>query len=152
MNQQDNRIVEDFLIENYKHLDTMKSQIKARFEELEGHEPSPAALQRHCHIWSRLQRQGAFESSTNRNRCSHISGLCVKVSSHLRALMKCALLLLINLAAFTALDNVRVWRSRSDRSCHQFKDTLGMVEECLGSLPMLCTLYYGPDAILLVMC
>jgi hypothetical protein len=34
MNQQDNRIVEDFLIENYKHLDTMKSQIKARFEEL----------------------------------------------------------------------------------------------------------------------
>jgi hypothetical protein len=52
MNQQDNRIVEDFLIENYKHLDTMKSQIKARFEELEGHEPLPAALQLLCwDIW-----------------------------------------------------------------------------------------------------
>jgi hypothetical protein len=43
----------------------------------------------------------------------------VKVSARLRALMKYALLLLINLAAFMALDNVRVWRSWSDRSCHQ---------------------------------
>jgi hypothetical protein len=80
-----------------------------------------------CHIWTRPQRQGALESSTNRNRCRHISGLVVKVSSHLRALMTCALLLLINLAAFKALDHVSVWRSRSDRSCHQFRYTLGIV-------------------------
>jgi hypothetical protein len=92
---------------------------------------------RRCHIWTRLQRQGALESSTNRNRCGHISGLMVKASARLRALMKCALLLLINLSAFAAFDNVRVWRSRSDRSCHQLRSTLGIVEECLGSLPML---------------
>ena len=36
--------------------------------------------------------------------------------------MKCALLLLINVSAFTALDHVRVWRSRSDLSCHHLDD------------------------------
>jgi hypothetical protein len=69
----------------------------------------------------------ALEPSTNRNRCSHISGLVVKATARLRALMKYALLLLINLSAVTALDNVRVWRSRSDLSCHQFRYTLGIV-------------------------
>jgi hypothetical protein len=77
----------------------------------------------------------ARESRTNRNRCGHISGLVVKALFHLRALMKCALLLLINLSAVTAHDHVRVWRSWSDRSCHQFRATLGMVEKCVGSLP-----------------
>jgi rhodanese-related sulfurtransferase len=54
------------------------------------------------------------EGRTNRNRCRHLSGLVVKASARLRALMKYALLLRINLAAFTALDKVSVWRSRSD--------------------------------------
>jgi hypothetical protein len=33
----------------------------------------------------------------------------MKAYSRLRALMKCVLLLLLNLSAFTRLDNVRVW-------------------------------------------
>jgi hypothetical protein len=53
----------------------------------------------------------------------------VKASARLRALMQSALLLLINLAAFTALDHVRIWRRRSDGSCHQFKCTPGVVYE-----------------------
>jgi hypothetical protein len=64
-----------------------------------------------------------YDGGTSRNRCSHISGLVVKAAARLRALMKYALLLLIKLSAFAALDNVRVWRSRSDRSCHQFTYT-----------------------------
>jgi hypothetical protein len=40
--------LEDFLIDTYKHMDAMKEQIKARFEELEGAEPSPEELQRLC--------------------------------------------------------------------------------------------------------
>jgi hypothetical protein len=62
------------------------------------------------------QELGDIPARVGRNRCRHISGLVVKASSCLRALMKYALLLLINLSAFTALDNVRVWRSRSDLS------------------------------------
>jgi len=58
--------------------------------------------------------------NTLRNRCSHISGLLVKTCHGLRALMKSALPLLITTAASEALYPVRVWGSRSDRSCHQF--------------------------------
>jgi hypothetical protein len=59
------------------------------------------------------------DGHTHRNRCRQLSGLVVKAFARLRALMTCALLLLLNLSAFTALDHVSVWRSRSDRSCHQ---------------------------------
>src|SRR5262245_5187986 len=41
-----------------------------------------------------------------------------KHSPSLRALMKSTLPLLIKLSASQALDNVRVWGSRSDLSCH----------------------------------
>ena len=49
---QEQQEVQEFLIETYKHLDRMKSQIKDRFEELEGREPSPEELQRQCwDVW-----------------------------------------------------------------------------------------------------
>jgi len=57
--------------------------------------------------------------NTLRNRCSHISGLVVKTSYGLRALMQSALPLLITTAASRALYLVRVGGSRSDRSCQQ---------------------------------
>jgi hypothetical protein len=101
-----------------EHLGFTLAEVKSMLKTLQ---------QRRCHIWTRPQRQGALESRTNRNRCSHISGLMVKASSCLRALMTCALLLLINLSACKALDHVRVWRSRSDRSCHQFMYILSIV-------------------------
>jgi hypothetical protein len=59
------------------------------------------------------------DGRTNRNRCRHISGLCVKASARLRALMKCALPLLNSAAASRAVSTFRVWGSWSDRSCHQ---------------------------------
>ena len=58
------------------------------------------------------------KDNTLRNRCSHISGLVVKTSPGLRALMKSALPLLITTTASWALSLVRVGGSRSDRSCH----------------------------------
>src|SRR5882724_1325280 len=46
----------------------------------------------------------------------------------------------------------RVWRSRSDLSCHQFSCTLGILEESRASPPPPSSLYDGPNAVLLVMC
>jgi hypothetical protein len=44
--------VEEFLIDAYKNMDTMKGQIKARYQELNGREPSTGELQRQCwDIW-----------------------------------------------------------------------------------------------------
>jgi hypothetical protein len=57
---------------------------------------------------------------------SYIRPYCEGICSP-SALMKGALLLLINLSAFKALDNVSVWRSRSDRSRHQLRSTLGII-------------------------
>jgi hypothetical protein len=74
----------------------------------------------------------------------------VKASARLRALMQSALLLLINVSACTALDHVRVWRSQSDRSCHQFKCTPGSVSEGRCSSRPPTSLYDGLDAILVV--
>jgi hypothetical protein len=54
-----------------------------------------------------LSRDSRMEN-TLRNRCSHISGLLVKTSFGLRALMKSALPLLITTAASGALYLVRV--------------------------------------------
>jgi hypothetical protein len=43
---------EEFLIDTYKKLDTMKAQIKARYVELNGHEPSTEELARQCwDVW-----------------------------------------------------------------------------------------------------
>jgi hypothetical protein len=36
--------IEEFCINSFKRLDTIKGQLKARFEELEGHEPSSEEL------------------------------------------------------------------------------------------------------------
>jgi hypothetical protein len=94
----------------------------------------------------------ALESRTNRHRCRHIFGLVVKASARLRALMTGALLLLIHVSACTALDHVRVWRSRSDRWHHQLRSTLGMVPKCLGSPAQLSRVDGSSDAIRLVMC
>jgi hypothetical protein len=56
------------------------------------------------HIWTRSRCQGALEwTNTLRDRCSHISGLLVKTSPGLRALMKSALPRLITTAASRAL-------------------------------------------------
>ena len=44
--------VEEFCINSFKRLDTIKGQLKARFEELEGHEPSSEELAWQCfHFW-----------------------------------------------------------------------------------------------------
>src|SRR5439155_3042996 len=76
------------------------------------------------HIWTRLRCQGVLEwTNTLRYRCSHISGLLVKTSYGLRALMKSALPHLITTAASGALYLRRLGGSRSDRSCHQFNHT-----------------------------
>ena len=53
----------------------------------------------------------------------------VKATGSLQALMKSALLLLIKSEASKAVSQSRVWRSRSDLSCHQFRRTLGIVQE-----------------------
>jgi hypothetical protein len=43
---------EEFLIHAYKQMDLMKTQISARYHELNGHAPSVAELQRQCwDIW-----------------------------------------------------------------------------------------------------
>src|SRR2546427_3415578 len=65
-----------------------------------------------------LSRRLQVKKNTFRYRCSHISGLLVKTSYGLRALMKSALPLLITTTASWALYLVRVGGSRSDRSCH----------------------------------
>ena len=89
---------------------------------------SPGAL------WTRPRCQGALEwNNTLRNRCRHISGLFVKTSYGLRALMKSALPLLITTAASRALYLRRVGGSRSDRSCHQFDYTSHCAERLLNS-------------------
>ena len=75
------------------------------------------------HIWTRPRRPGGLGWCTNWSRCRPLSRLVVKASARLRALMTCAPLLLINVSAFTALDHVSVWRSRSDQSCHQLHKT-----------------------------
>jgi hypothetical protein len=44
--------VEEFLIDAYKNMDAMKGQIKARYAELNGREPSTEELQRQCwDVW-----------------------------------------------------------------------------------------------------
>src|SRR5262249_47191234 len=76
------------------------------------------------HIWTRPRCQGALEwTNTLRDRCSHISGLLVKTSHGLRALMKSALPRLITTAASGALSLHRLRGSWSDRSCHQLDYT-----------------------------
>src|SRR5262249_12318830 len=76
------------------------------------------------HIWTRPCCQGALEwTNTLRDRCSHISGLWVKTSHGLRALMKSALPRLITTAASGALSLHRLRGSWSDRSCHQLDYT-----------------------------
>src|SRR6266853_6404756 len=68
---------------------------------------------------TRAVKEASSEINTLRDRCSHISGLLVKTSYGLRALMKSALPLLITTAASRALYLIRVEGSRSDLSCHQ---------------------------------
>src|SRR5262249_9761135 len=76
------------------------------------------------HIWTRPRCQGALEwTNTLRDRCRHISGLLVKTSHGLRALMKSALPRLITTAASGALSLHRLRGSWSDRSCHQLDYT-----------------------------
>src|SRR2546427_11347360 len=70
-----------------------------------------------------LSRRLQVKKNTLRDRCSHISGLLVKTSYGLRALMKSALPLLITTAASRALYLSRVKGSRSDLSCHQLDST-----------------------------
>src|SRR6266704_5036781 len=72
---------------------------------------------------TRAVKEVSSEKNTLRDRCSHISGLLVKTSYGLRALMKSALPLLITTAASRALDLIRVKGSRSDLSCHQLDST-----------------------------
>jgi hypothetical protein len=76
-----------------------------------------------CHIWTRPAMSRNFQAKHDGNRCSHISGLCMKAFTSLRALMKSALPLLIKSAASEALDTSRFWGSRSDLSCHQLDHT-----------------------------
>src|SRR5215467_7653335 len=84
------------------------------------------------HIWTRPRCQGALEwTNTLRDRCSHISGLLVKTSHGLRALMQSALPRLITTAASRALSLRRLGGSRSDRSCHQFDHTSHCAEGLL---------------------
>jgi hypothetical protein len=63
----------------------------------------------------------------------------------LLALMKSALLLLIKSAASEAVSQSRVWRSRSDLSCHQFSCALCRMVfatyQQLAAYAMPCTLY-----------
>ena len=76
------------------------------------------------HIWTRPRCQGALEwTNTLRDRCNHISGLLVKTSHGLRALMQSALPRLITTTASQALYLRRLGGSRSDRSCHQLDPT-----------------------------
>src|SRR5215467_2124980 len=77
-----------------------------------------------------LSRASRMEN-TLRNRCSHISGLVVKTSFGLRALMKSALPLLITTAASGALYLRRLGGNRSDLSCHQFDHTSHCAEGLL---------------------
>jgi hypothetical protein len=70
-----------------------------------------------------LSRRLQVKKNTLRDRCSHISGLLVKTSYSLRALMKSALPPLITTAASRALYLIRVKGSRSDLSCHQLEPT-----------------------------
>src|SRR5713101_6736308 len=72
---------------------------------------------------TRAVKEVSSEKNTLRDRCSHISGLLVKTSYGLRALMKSALPLLITTAASRALYLIRVKGSRSDLSCHQLDST-----------------------------
>src|SRR5262249_12428829 len=70
-------------------------------------------------------------TNTLRDRCSHISGLLVKTSHGLRALMKSALPRLITTAASGALSLRRLGGSWSDRSCHQLDYTSHCAERLL---------------------
>src|SRR5713226_1863872 len=72
---------------------------------------------------TRAVKEVSSEKNTLRDRCSHISGLLVKTSYGLRALMKSALPLLITTAASRALYLIRLEGSRSDLSCHQLEPT-----------------------------
>src|SRR5919109_4934864 len=90
------------------------------------------------------------EGRTHRNRCSPISGLVVKASARLRPLMKYALLLLINVSAFTALNHVRVWRSRSALSCHRCSRAPSIGQMAADAQPLLLLLGSAPCVILLV--
>src|SRR5262245_52701236 len=73
------------------------------------------------------------DGRTRRHRGTHRSGLVVKAAARLWALMTSALLLLINVAALMARDQVRVWSSRSDRSCHRCARAPGIGEHPRGS-------------------
>src|SRR5215813_507421 len=84
------------------------------------------------HIWTRPRCQGGCTfKNTLRDRCSHISGLLVKTSHGLRALMKSALPRLITTAASGALSLRRLGGSWSDRSCHQLDYTSHCAERLL---------------------
>src|SRR5215831_9356508 len=84
------------------------------------------------HIWTRPRCQGALEwTNTLRDRCSHISGLVVKTSHGLRALMQSALPRLITTAASGALSLRRLGGSWSDRSCHPLDSTSQCAERLL---------------------
>src|SRR5262245_13478596 len=76
--------------------------------------------------------KGRSNCDTKEGRCRHISGLGWKASEGLRALMKSALLLLNRAAASGAVSQSRIWRSRSDLSCHQLKRTPSIVSESTG--------------------
>src|SRR5713101_7349891 len=82
-----------------------------------------AAGYRYIYGPTRAVKEVSSEKNTLRDRCSHISGLLVKTSYGLRALMKSALPLLITTAASRALYLIRVKGSRSDLSCHQLDST-----------------------------
>src|SRR5687768_7155740 len=64
--------------------------------------------------------------------------------------MKYALLLLINVSAFTALDDGRVWRSRSDLSDHQCWRATGIGQMTPDSQPVFMILGGDLCVILLV--
>src|SRR6266853_2802225 len=82
-----------------------------------------SAAYRYIYGPTRAVKEVSSEKNTLRDRCSHISGLLVKTSYGLRALMKSALPLLITTAASRALYLIRVKGSRSDLSCHQLDST-----------------------------
>jgi hypothetical protein len=83
---------------------------------------------------TRAVKEVSSEKNTLRDRCSHISGLLVKTSYGLRALMKSALPRLITTTASRALYLRRLGGSRSDRSCHQ----LDYTSHCADSLLHTC--------------
>jgi hypothetical protein len=99
-----------------------------------------------CNVQGRLN-----DGRTNRNGCSHISGLVVKASARLRALMKDALLLLLTLSAWRPLTTSESGEAGLTDRVISSGIPLALSRSVLGHGLCSARLYNGFDSVLLVM-